>query len=161
MGRGRERDEKRKQQLKARRRAEKHLSKRSTQEAQEIKELQERLAAGAPAPGTNPLAVDAPAPGSYAGARAFDDLPLSRPTREALRAAKFTQLTAIQRAALPHALAGRDVLGAAKTGSGKTLCFLIPVRPRRPRCRKQQRQRRQRQQQRQQQRQRQRRPQQR
>ena len=43
--------------------------------------------------------------------------------------AGFTALTAIQRAALPHALPGRDVLGAAKTGSGKTLAFLIPVRP--------------------------------
>lgn len=34
----------------------------------------------------------------------------------------------MQRAALPHAIAGRDILGAAKTGSGKTLTFLIPVR---------------------------------
>lgn len=38
-------------------------------------------------------------------------------------------MTAVQRAALPHALAGQDVLGAAKTGSGKTLAFLIPVCP--------------------------------
>jgi ATP-dependent RNA helicase DDX10/DBP4 len=44
-----------------------------------------------------------------------------------LAAAKFTTLTAVQRAAIPHALAGRDVLGAAKTGSGKTLAFLLPV----------------------------------
>ena len=36
-------------------------------------------------------------------------------------------MTDIQRAALPHALCGRDVLAAAKTGSGKTLAFLIPV----------------------------------
>jgi superfamily II DNA/RNA helicase len=36
-------------------------------------------------------------------------------------------LTEIQRKALPLALAKRDVLGAAKTGSGKTLSFLIPV----------------------------------
>eukprot|EP00605_Chrysophyceae_sp_TOSAG23-4_P000715 GSChrysophyteH1.ASY1.ANO1.799.1 assembled CDS len=35
--------------------------------------------------------------------------------------------TEIQAAAIPHALAGRDVLGAAKTGSGKTLSFIIPI----------------------------------
>jgi hypothetical protein len=39
---------------------------------------------------------------------------------------KFQTMTDIQCAAIPHALAGRDVLGAAKTGSGKTLAFLIP-----------------------------------
>jgi ATP-dependent RNA helicase DDX10/DBP4 len=61
------------------------------------------------------------------GARTFEELPLSAATRAALKEAGYTSLTAIQRAALPHALAGRDILGAAKTGSGKTLCFLIPV----------------------------------
>ncbi|GBF94447.1 ATP-dependent RNA helicase [Raphidocelis subcapitata] len=123
----REREERRKVQAKARRRAERHATKRSVQEASEIAALEARLAAGAPPPGTNPLALDAPAAGSYAGAHTFEELPLSRATRDALKAAGFTQLTAIQRAALPHALAGRDVLGAAKTGSGKTLSFLIPL----------------------------------
>jgi superfamily II DNA/RNA helicase len=41
---------------------------------------------------------------------------------------KWNVMTDIQRASLPHSLAGRDVLGAAKTGSGKTLSFVIPVR---------------------------------
>lgn len=36
-------------------------------------------------------------------------------------------MTEIQRKGVPLALAKRDVLGAAKTGSGKTLSFLIPV----------------------------------
>ena len=49
--------------------------------------------------------------------------------QDELKSHGFEHLTAIQRAALPHALAGRDVLGAAKTGSGKTLAFLIPVSP--------------------------------
>ena len=33
----------------------------------------------------------------------------------------------LQVAAIPHALAARDVLGAASTGSGKTLAFVIPL----------------------------------
>ena len=57
----------------------------------------------------------------------FSELPISQYTKEGLKEAKFTDLTAIQRYALPHVLGGRDVLGAAKTGSGKTLAFLIPV----------------------------------
>jgi hypothetical protein len=65
--------------------------------------------------------------GSYAGVRTFDELPLSTKSKRGLQAANYTTLTAIQRAALPHSLCGRDVLGAAKTGSGKTLSFLIPL----------------------------------
>lgn len=103
-------------------------NKRSQQEAAEIAELERVITAGAPAPGTNPLAVDSLPADSYAGAKKFEQLPLSNYTKEALKKASYTQLTAIQRAALPHALCGRDVLGAAKTGSGKTLAFLIPVR---------------------------------
>ena len=136
---GRDREAK---QKKERRTFVKQLNKRSTQEDMEIKSLEAVIAEGAPAPGTNPMAsaaaVDAAAAapanseaatgGSYATARTFDELPLSEYTKEGLVAAKYTTLTAIQRAALPHAIAGRDVLGAAKTGSGKTLAFLIPVR---------------------------------
>lgn len=36
-------------------------------------------------------------------------------------------MTEIQRCAIPHALAGRDILGASKTGSGKTLSYLVPL----------------------------------
>jgi ATP-dependent RNA helicase DDX10/DBP4 len=36
-------------------------------------------------------------------------------------------MTSIQSGSIPHALAGRDILAAAKTGSGKTLSFLVPV----------------------------------
>ena len=64
----------------------------------------------------------------WAAGKAFSDLPLSAYTQAALQQHKFVTLTAIQKAALPPALAGRDVLGAAKTGSGKTLSFLLPVR---------------------------------
>lgn len=57
----------------------------------------------------------------------FKDLPLSQKTINGLTEAKFFKLTPIQRATLPHSLAQRDVMAASKTGSGKTLCFLIPL----------------------------------
>ncbi|TKY57277.1 DEAD-box ATP-dependent RNA helicase 32 [Spatholobus suberectus] len=63
----------------------------------------------------------------YSGACRFDQFPLSKKTKDALRGAKFVAMTDIQRASLPHTLCGRDILGAAKTGSGKTLAFIIPV----------------------------------
>lgn len=78
-------------------------------------------AAGAPAASTSrnhpPMA----------GRRRFDELPLTRATLHGLALSGYTTMTAVQRAALPHALSGRDVLGAAKTGSGKTLAFVIPL----------------------------------
>ena len=41
--------------------------------------------------------------------------------------AHFTTPTAIQAEAIPHALAGKDILATAQTGTGKTLAFLIPL----------------------------------
>eukprot|EP00198_Chlamydomonas_reinhardtii_P008192 XP_001697529.1 predicted protein [Chlamydomonas reinhardtii] len=106
----------------------KRQGRRSYKEDQEIAELEQRLREGAPPRGSNPLAAQegAGATTSYAAARTFDELPLSQYTKDSLKKYKFVTLTAVQRATLPHALAGRDVLGAAKTGSGKTLSFLIP-----------------------------------
>jgi ATP-dependent RNA helicase DDX10/DBP4 len=46
-------------------------------------------------------------------------------TKQALKNAQFDIPTSIQRFAIPHALAGRDVLGAAKTGSGKTVSICL------------------------------------
>ncbi|KAG2440238.1 hypothetical protein HXX76_004350 [Chlamydomonas incerta] len=107
----------------------KRQGRRSYKEDREIAELEQRLRDGAPPRGSNPLAAQegAGATTSYAAARTFDELPLSQYTKDSLKKHKFVTLTAVQRATLPHALAGRDVLGAAKTGSGKTLSFLIPL----------------------------------
>ena len=57
----------------------------------------------------------------------FKDLPISSKTLQGLNSSKYFNLTPIQRSTLPHTLGGRDLLGASKTGSGKTLCFLIPI----------------------------------
>ena len=58
---------------------------------------------------------------------AFSELPLSSALQQRLEAAQFTNLTPIQQDAIPPALEGRDVIGTAQTGTGKTLAFLIPV----------------------------------
>jgi len=57
----------------------------------------------------------------------FVELPLSSALQEKLEAAQFTQLTPIQERAIEPALQGKDVIGTAQTGTGKTLAFLIPV----------------------------------
>ncbi|KDN39800.1 hypothetical protein RSAG8_08592, partial [Rhizoctonia solani AG-8 WAC10335] len=57
----------------------------------------------------------------------FNDLPISNGTKKGLKKAFYTSMTDIQAKSLPVSLKGRDVLGAARTGSGKTLSFLIPV----------------------------------
>ncbi|KAL0221813.1 hypothetical protein RCL1_001667 [Eukaryota sp. TZLM3-RCL] len=57
----------------------------------------------------------------------FSSLNLSQPTLKGLQSQKFTDLTDVQSATLPLALKNKDLLVTAKTGSGKTLSFLIPV----------------------------------
>lgn len=57
----------------------------------------------------------------------FSELNLSARTMQAIEGMKFTEMTEIQQKAIPPLMAGRDVLGAAKTGSGRTLSFLIPA----------------------------------
>ena len=57
----------------------------------------------------------------------FTELPLSAVLQQKLAAAQFTTLTPIQERAIPPALEGKDVIGTAQTGTGKTLAFLIPL----------------------------------
>ena len=59
--------------------------------------------------------------------QSFSELTISEYTKERLSAARFTTPTPVQAAAIPPALAGKDVLATAQTGTGKTLAFLIPV----------------------------------
>jgi ATP-dependent RNA helicase RhlE len=57
----------------------------------------------------------------------FSELPLSSALQRKLAAAQFVNLTPIQERSIPAALEGRDVIGTAQTGTGKTLAFLIPL----------------------------------
>jgi ATP-dependent RNA helicase RhlE len=57
----------------------------------------------------------------------FSELPLSSALQRKLAAAEFTTLTPIQERTIPPALEGRDVIGTAQTGTGKTLAFLLPL----------------------------------
>jgi len=57
----------------------------------------------------------------------FSDLPISPSLKERLAAADFSIPTPVQAATIPQALAGKDVLATAQTGTGKTLAFLIPI----------------------------------
>ena len=57
----------------------------------------------------------------------FRDLGLTAPILKALTQEGYTDPTPIQRKAIPPALAGRDVLGCAQTGTGKTCAFATPI----------------------------------
>merc|ERR1712100_14990 len=59
--------------------------------------------------------------------KSFADLGLCEPLREACDALGFKAPTDIQKEALPYALEGRDIIGLAQTGSGKTTAFALPV----------------------------------
>ncbi|MGQ3018102.1 DEAD/DEAH box helicase [Phenylobacterium sp.] len=57
----------------------------------------------------------------------FSSLGLSDSTLKAIAETGYTDATPIQEAAIPVALAGRDVLGIAQTGTGKTAAFTLPM----------------------------------
>jgi ATP-dependent RNA helicase DDX47/RRP3 len=57
----------------------------------------------------------------------FKDLGLIDPLLEALEQVKYATPTEIQQQSIPYALEGRDVIGVASTGSGKTAAFALPI----------------------------------
>lgn len=57
----------------------------------------------------------------------FDDLGLPAPLRAAVADLGFVRPSAIQEQAIPPLLAGRDVIGVAQTGTGKTAAFGLPL----------------------------------
>jgi ATP-dependent RNA helicase RhlE len=57
----------------------------------------------------------------------FHDLNLIDPLLRAVRAEGYNEPTLIQRKAIPQVLAGRDLIGCAQTGTGKTAAFALPI----------------------------------
>ncbi|MFB9196781.1 DEAD/DEAH box helicase [Actinomadura verrucosospora] len=80
----------------------------------------QRRPASEPAPASAPAAKSTPPAPAVAS---FAELALPAPIQETLVRQGVTAPFPIQAAALPNALAGRDVLGRGRTGSGKTLTF--------------------------------------
>src|SRR3954465_13834053 len=56
----------------------------------------------------------------------FKNLGLSQPVRQALALKEYSEATPIQAKAIPILLEGRDLLGIAQTGTGKTAAFMLP-----------------------------------
>src|SRR3954453_13189537 len=57
----------------------------------------------------------------------FSELDLSPEVLQAVSDAGYTNPTPIQEQAIPHVKRGRDVLGCAQTGTGKTASFVLPM----------------------------------
>ncbi|KAG5952910.1 nucleolar DEAD-box protein required for synthesis of 60S ribosomal subunit [Claviceps sorghi] len=70
---------------------------------------------------------EAKKPGDKATASSFQGMSLSRPILRGLAAVGFSKPTPIQSKTIPIALMGKDLVGGAVTGSGKTGAFLVPI----------------------------------
>ena len=57
----------------------------------------------------------------------FEQLGLIEPIMKALKTEGYTQPTPIQEQSIPEVLQGKDLLGCAQTGTGKTAAFIIPI----------------------------------
>ncbi|XP_041979000.1 ATP-dependent RNA helicase DDX42 [Aricia agestis] len=82
---------------------------------QKVEELKKNL-------GVKISGPDPPKPVSSFGHLGFDEQLM-----KAIRRSEYTQPTPIQAAGIPAALSGRDLIGIARTGSGKTAAFLWPL----------------------------------
>ncbi|KXJ79862.1 ATP-dependent RNA helicase DDX42 [Aedes albopictus] len=75
----------------------------------------------------NKLGVRVSGPAPPAPVTSFAHFGFDEQLMKAIRKSEYTQPTPIQAQAVPAALSGRDIIGIAKTGSGKTAAFLWPM----------------------------------
>ncbi|HEV2519004.1 MAG TPA: DEAD/DEAH box helicase [Thermoplasmata archaeon] len=66
-------------------------------------------------------------PGAGTEEGSFEDLPLHPKIRQGIRELGYRSPTPIQRHTIPDAVGGRDLIGTAQTGTGKTAAFLLPI----------------------------------
>ncbi len=64
---------------------------------------------------------------AYVPTHKFEDFQVPLALKSNISAKNYTEPTPIQDQAIPHILAGRDLIGIANTGTGKTAAFLIPL----------------------------------
>ena len=57
----------------------------------------------------------------------FDEIDFQEDVMQGIDAMGFEEMTPVQEKAMPPILQGKDVLGCAQTGTGKTAAFLLPV----------------------------------
>lgn len=104
--------------------------KRINKQIEEIESIRKRLDIETPPCGYYPKLTDninETTPINLRPKIYFKDLALCYRTHKGLNEDKKYKMTPIQRASIPHSLYNRDVLGASKTGSGKTIAFVIPI----------------------------------
>lgn len=90
------------------------------QNAEEFRKSHQITVTGVHEGGSGPYSCPAPM-------TTFESTPFAQPLRRALDAAGFASPTPTQAQSWPIALAGRDIITVAKTGSGKTCGFLLPA----------------------------------
>ncbi len=59
--------------------------------------------------------------------QSFSELPISEGLLAVIRELGFTSMTPIQQKSIPELIAGKDLIGQSKTGSGKTAAFTLPI----------------------------------
>jgi superfamily II DNA/RNA helicase len=80
-----------------------------------------------PTPSLTPAEMPEVIPQAGPARATFDDLGLSAPILRAVHEMDYLHPTPIQEQAIPFVLMGRDVLGCAQTGTGKTASFTLPM----------------------------------